>query len=71
MTNLPTQDITWQKQTNKQTRRANAQIIHIHHTHKTSLQSSPLHNQPSQTSELLHVILQQNNFTGSSLRVTL
>ena len=42
----------------KQTRRKNAQTIQICHTYGTSSQSSPLHNQLSQTSELLHATLQ-------------
>ena len=55
----------------EKTRRANAQMIHIHHTYRTSSQSSPLHKQLSQTSELLHATLQQNNCTISSFLLTL
>ena len=40
--------LTWK------TSRANAQTIHNRHTYRTSSQSSPLHNQPSLTFELLH-----------------
>ena len=42
--------------------RANAQMIHICHNCRTSSQSSSLHNQPSQTFELLHATLQQNDW---------
>ena len=48
------------------TRRANAQTIHICHTYRTYSQSSPLHNQPSWTFELLHAALQQNDCKSST-----
>ena len=40
-------------------------------TYNTSSQSSPLLDQPSQTFQLLHVTLQQNNCTISGIPVTL
>ena len=53
------------------TRRANAQMIHIRHTYRTSSQSSPLHNQPSWAFALLHTTLQQNDCTSSQFPITL
>ena len=53
------------------TRRANAQMIYIRHTYRTSSQSSPLHNQPSSKFELFHATLQQNDFTSSTFPLTL
>ena len=50
------------------TRRANAQTIH---THRTSSQSSSLHNQPSWKFELLPTTLWQNDCISSSCLVTL
>ena len=38
----------------------------ICHTYRTSSQSSSLHNQPSQTFELLHATLRQNDCTSYS-----
>ena len=60
-------------QTNNQmkTRGANAQMIHICHTYRTSSQSSPLHNQPLQIFELLYATLQQHDCTSSSFPITL
>ena len=51
---------------NEQTRRANAQMTHIRQTYGTFSQSFLLHNQPSQTLELLHATLLQNVCTRSS-----
>ena len=48
------------------TRSANAQMIHVCHTYRTSSQSYPLHNQPSQAFQLLQATLQQNDCTSSS-----
>ena len=52
------------------TKTANAQMVHICHTYRI-LHSSPLHNQPSQASELLHTILKQNACSSSSFPVIL
>ena len=46
-------------------------MIHICYTYRTSSQSSPLHNEPSWTFDLLHATLQQNDCTNSSLPITL
>ena len=45
---------------------ANVEMIHILHTKKTPLKSSPLHNQPSQNLRLLHALFQLNNCTMSA-----
>ena len=59
------------EKTNKQTTRANAQILHICHTCMTSSQSANLHIQPSRTFELLYLTLQKNDCTSSRFHVTL
>ena len=46
-------------------------IFIIHHTYRTSSQSSFLYNQPSWTFVLLHPTLQQNDCTSSTFPVTL
>ena len=51
-------------------RKANAQTIHIRHTYRISLKSSPLHHQLSRTFGLLRATLQQNNCTRSSFPIT-
>ena len=48
------------------TRRANAQMTHIHHTHRSSLKSSPSHDQPQQLPRLL----QQTDGTNTGFHVT-
>ena len=59
-----------QRQRNK-ARRANAKMIYICHTYRTSSQSSPFHNQSSLEFELLHATFQQNDCTSSSIPTTL
>ena len=46
-------------------------MLHICSVYRSSLKSSPLHNQPSQLFGVLHVTLQVNDCTSSSFPVTL
>ena len=55
----------------KKTRGPNAKMSYIPHTYRTSLKSSPLHNQQSQTFGLLYATLQLNDCTNSNFPVTL
>ena len=73
-TSLPQHPISFiapeQLDQTRQTKRAQSRTIHIRRTFWTSSQSSPLHNQPSRTFDLLHATLQQNDCTSSSRPVT-
>ena len=61
----------WRKCKKSIASRANAQTIHIRPAYMTSSQSSPLHNKPSRTTELLHATLWQTDCTISSFPVPL
>ena len=51
----------------KETRRTNAQTIHIRHAYRTPSQSSSFHSPPSRTFDLLHTTLQQNDCTHKNV----
>ena len=59
------------RQRGRSIRTEKCSTILIRYTYRTSSQSSPLHNQPSRTFELLHATLEQNDCTHSWFPLTL